>query len=163
MSMSRRRGFSILELLITVAVVGILAVIAIWNYYTAITRAKQKRTMADMRTIASAWEERASEVRAYTASGAAFTMPAVPISAGALSGLLVPTYSRQLPKMDGWNRPFQFFVDSPTGATVYVIRSAGKDGVFESSYQTGGVQRADCDIVYSAGAFIQYPEGITIE
>lgn len=158
---SRRRGFSILELLITLAVIGILAMIAIWNYYSAITRAKQKRTMADIRSIAAAWEDRAGELRAYTAAGAPFTLPAAQLSAGAVSGLLVPTYIRQMPKLDGWDRPYQFFVDTPAGAQAYAIRSAGKDGVFENSYQQGIVQRADCDIVYSGGVFIQYPEGTT--
>src|SRR5438270_13990627 len=45
-----------------VAVIGILAAIAIPNLLTAMQRSKQKRTMADMRTIATAWEARATDV-----------------------------------------------------------------------------------------------------
>src|SRR5437763_14267573 len=37
---------------------------------TAMQRARQKRSMADMRTIATAWESRATEVNQYTAAAA---------------------------------------------------------------------------------------------
>jgi general secretion pathway protein G len=152
-------GFSILELLIVVAIIGILSLIVITNYMTAMTRARQKRTMADMRTIAIAWESRASETRAYNAAGATFSMPATTITSGTLSGLLVPTYLKTLPKVDGWGKTMDFSADAAANARTYAIRSAGADGVYSgSTYETGTTTDKDCDIVYSGGSFITYPE-----
>jgi prepilin-type N-terminal cleavage/methylation domain-containing protein len=52
----RTGGFTLIELLIVVAIIGVIAAIAIPNLLNAIDRSKQKRSMADMRTIGTAVE-----------------------------------------------------------------------------------------------------------
>jgi general secretion pathway protein G len=161
----RRNGFTLLELLMVLGIVGVLAAIAIYSFMGAIQRAKQKRSMADIRTIAAAWETRATDARTYNAAGAAFTFPAVGVSYAGLTGALSPTYLRTIPRLDGWQRPFAFGLDSAFGsstpATVYGIRSAGRDGSFSGrTYTMGPTSDYDCDIVYSSGTFITYPEGV---
>lgn len=161
--MRRERGFTLLEVLIVVAIIGILATIAIGNYYNAAQRTKQKRTMADMRGIAVAWEARAIDTKAYNAAAVGFSMPAAPLTYNDLSTLLAPTYMRNIPRLDGWYHPLDFATDQPIGgpaAAEYAIRSPGRDGAFQTGpYTPGGTTNFDCDIIFSSGAFVTYPDG----
>jgi len=150
----RRRnqsGFTLIELLVVVAIIGILAAIAIVNYLNALSRARQKRTMADIRTIAMAWEQRNAEKGGYAPG---FTFPGTAVTFDALETSLTPNYIQGLPKVDGWGKPLEFAFEG----RVYAIRSAGRDGVFEGTdYDLAATNSSDCDIVYSNGNFVTWP------
>ncbi len=114
--------------------------------------------MADIRTIATAWEARATDANSYAAAGTSFAFPAT-VSYATLSGKLAPTYIKSLPANDGWGNAYGFGNDS--AGQVYGIRSAGKDGTFDTAtYTIGPTSAFNNDIVYSNGSFICYPEGI---
>jgi hypothetical protein len=136
-------------------------------YLNAQHRAKQGQTMANMRAIATAWEARASDVKAYNAAGADFAVPAVELSHDDMSRLLTPKYIPILPRYDAWGHPLEFRVDSSVTATAqqYSIRSPGRDGIFQTtgatanSYAEGAFECFDCDIVYADGHFAAWPQG----
>jgi type II secretory pathway pseudopilin PulG len=142
-----------------VVVGGIFAAIAIPNMLTAAQRAKQKRTMADLRTISTALESYATEKNAY---------PKVQ-SFDDLGPLLVPTYIKLIPARDGWGGPFRYACSKEEdGRCVgYILASGGKDRTFEHadlgayvSSPPGPTTNFDCDIVYADGKFVEYPEGV---
>lgn len=137
-----------------VAVIGILAAIAIPNFLTATQRSRQKRTMADMRTIATAVESYAAEENAY---------PELPMSE--LASVLVPKYVEAMPTHDGWGTELRYECWPSGECRNYAIGSAGADKVFEHGsameYETDTKTTGfDNDIVFANGSFAQYPEGV---
>ncbi len=70
---NRQRGFTLIELLIVVAIIGIIAAILIPNLIDALQKAKQKRTMADMRNVGTAWLSWVTDVVSGAAAGQGVT------------------------------------------------------------------------------------------
>lgn len=144
---------------VLVAVLGIIAAIAIPNLLTATQRSKQKRTMADMRSLATALEASAVDSNIFP-------------SAETVSGLepiLTPTYIRELPQTDGWGEPLRYECwtssgDSSDPCDSYSLSSGGRDRAFEgadhASTIAGATNHFDCDIVYANGFFVRYPAGM---
>jgi type II secretion system protein G len=169
MKKRNNKGFTLIELLIVVAIIGIIVAIAIPNLLNAIQRAKQKRTMGDMRTAGTAAEAYAVDFNHYPAAAAAYVPPTgltVPPAAtfgapGAslvlLNGQVVPTYIRLLPLVDGWDS-FFLYGTAATNFQDYVIYSRGKDGAFQAPLY-GETTNFNQDIVFIDGQFVQYPAG----
>jgi type II secretion system protein G len=138
------KGFTLIELLIVVAIIGIIAAIAIPNLLNAIDRGKQKRTMADLRSIGTAVESYAVDNNVYpVAANAAALLPSVQ-----------PVYIKSMPSADGWSNAFQ--VDSVT--TQYTMFSQGKDGA-TNTCAAAQTNTFNDDICFVNGQFIRYPAG----
>ena len=133
-----------------IIVVGGLAAIAVPNLSEAMNRSRQKRTMADMRTIASAWEARATDVNSYAIGNK-------DVRAAELARVLEPKYVRTLPRIDAWGSEFVLSI-ADQGQT-YAIRSLGSDRRADRDPNLSGpTTKFTDDIVFSNGAFVRYPE-----
>ena len=142
--------------LMVVAVVGIIAAIAIPNLLNAIDRGKQKRTMADIRSIGTAVEAFAVENNYYPPDIQEPT-PVVGDTDFNLEKWISPLYIRRTIAVDGWGHPFLY--QSDLEGSEYRLMSYGKDGI-PSAGSSGRTQDFDCDIIYEVGAFVAWPEGI---
>jgi len=146
--MRRQRGFTLIELLIVVAIIGIIAAIAIPNLLNAINRGRQKRSMADMRTIATA-------VEAYSVDNSLY--PISVATAVTMENHISPTYLKNMPNEDGWRHSFHMYTDAI--GKNYTLISYGRDNG-SSSTAAGAQSDFDNDIVYSNGLFWAWPEGV---
>ena len=138
------KGFTLIELLIVVAIIEIIAAIAIPNLLNAIDRGKQKRTMADMRSIGTAVESYAVDTNKYP----------IATTNTALQATVQPIYIKNMPLKDGWSNDFA--VTSTT--TEYTVYSTGKDGS-GSTCTAGTTGTFDDEICFVNGQFARYPAG----
>ncbi len=143
-----QKGFTLIELLIVVAIIGIIAAIAIPNLLNAIDRGKQKRTMADLRSIGTAVESYAIDNNYYPTANDIATM--------ATTANVAPIYIKTMPTQDGWRH--DFYVNSIT--TGYTLASGGKDGGGITGWVGGPTTDFNAPIVFTAGQFAQWPEGV---
>lgn len=140
---NRRRsekGFSLVEMIVVVAVLGILVAIVIPALLTAVDRSRQRRSMADMTNIAKANGMHQVDAGRYVAALAD----------------LSPTYMQIVPMNDGWGNPFQYAPGA--NQRSYTLSSLGKDGAI------GPVAPAvwfnepfEPDIIMDTGQFTQMP------
>jgi type II secretion system protein G len=158
--MKKRRGFTLIELLIVVAIIGIIVAISMVNMINAIQRGKQKRSMADMKTLATAIEAYATDWNFYPAA-AGFTLPSglsLPTSTlGTVSASLTPTYLRVVPLVDGWASYFTYAASPARGD--FALGSAGADGALDSTPVWGVTTNFNADIILVDSTFVQYPDG----
>ncbi|MGI8908158.1 MAG: type II secretion system protein [Candidatus Sumerlaeaceae bacterium] len=132
----RVRAFTLIELLMVVAIIAILAAIAIPNFLEAQTRAKVSRAKADMRTIMTALEAYRVDATAYPEDYAATTP-----RADGLGRLTSPVaYISSVP-LDA----FGGYFDSGLGVQVksYSLGSAPEDHPTRWALASAGPDRTD--------------------
>ncbi len=140
----RAAGFSLIELLVTLVVLGIITAITIGVVLGAHEKAKQGATVADMRSIATAIETYAVDVGYPPATVADFTQ---------MEALLEPYHTSVVPVRDHWGHLYGY----EGVGDDYTLVSFGKDGVDGLDVSPATRNDFERDIVYSNGRFVAAP------
>ncbi|NJL26426.1 MAG: prepilin-type N-terminal cleavage/methylation domain-containing protein [Thermoanaerobaculia bacterium] len=178
---NRQKGFTLIELLIVVAIIGIIAAILIPNLLDALQKAKQKRTVSDMRNVGTAWMSwLTDQVSAASAgqSGGTGKYDATnhnSVDYADLAVMLTPSktffYMQNVPALDGWKHTYSYGrASNLLDAAVMIICSSGRDTDYETGVNCIGGEWTvgsyiatdyDNDIVWADGFFVLGPGGLT--
>lgn len=163
-----QKGFTLIELLIVIAIIGIIVSMLIPNLLDAMQKAKQKRTMADVRITGTAMFSWLTDQVGAAAAGQANSNVVIASygperTAVAMESLLAPNYLQVVPPIDGWKFPYEYYLK--TGSLVHerqvmLIRSQGRDKAFESAtYTVTSFESTDYDqdIVWADGFMVRWP------
>ncbi len=165
---NRQKGFTLIELLIVVAIIGIIAALLIPNFLDALQKAKQKRTVADIRNTGTAmfsWltDQVGAAAAGASASNIKTTTYGTEKTASDVAAKLVPQYLQDVPVNDGWKTSYDYFLntENPLAAQVMLIRSLGRDKTVETEDYTVTAfdpTAYDEDIVWADGFFVRWPQ-----
>ncbi len=141
-----RRGFTLIELMVTLVILAIVVSIAIAAVMNALDKSKQRATMADMRTISKALEVYGVD-HGY-----------LPSDSGGIQSLqtvLIPYQSSVVPVKDAWGHLYGYSRDVLGN---YTIESLGKDGVDGAEITVATTDDYNRDIGLVNGQFVASPQ-----
>jgi len=149
----KRKGFTLIEMLIVVAIIGILAALLIPNAMSALQKAKQKGTIKDINTIATGLMDYITDRGQAPASATGQLTSAQDALISELQGF----YIKVFPWRDQWNHGFYVYGGTNCNGNVFgIVLPSGQDewGVDDFIVGSGGRNDPTIDVQYDS----QVPE-----
>ena len=137
---SREKGFSLVEMIVVVAVLGILLAIVVPALMSAVNRSRQRRSMADMHALAQANGMAQVDSSRYV---------------NALADLQ-PAYMNPVVTLDAWGNSYVYTISG--NQRNYTLTSNGRDGAAGPGPPVPWFNEPfEPDIILTDGEFTQMP------
>ncbi len=170
----RDQGFSLIELLLVVLMIGILSTMVVPYLIDALHRAKQRRTMAELSLVGGAWMSWLTDQGGAASAGQSKIFDRsdlADVDYLDLFGYLHPSetffYMQAVPQFDAWGSRMIYWKNSNLRADrLLAICAAARGDVFETctdvTFPIGPFASTDfdSDLVWSDGGMIRWPQAI---
>lgn len=172
---TRRRGtegFTLVELLLVIAIITIVASIMIPNLIDAIHKAKQKRTLAELNGIGTAWMSWLTDQVGAASAGAPKTYNTADfevVDYEQVFGYLHPSdsffYMQEIPQKDAWGSRMTYLKNPNLRSDkVLVVCAAARDDIFDTcrpgtELPVGPFLATDfdSDLIWADGTLLRWP------
>ncbi len=169
----RQGGFSIIELVLVILIIGLIASIMIPNLINALHKAKQTRTMAELRLIGGAWMSWLTDQAGAASAGAQQTYDVGTFEAllyGEIHGYLHPSdtffYMQEVPEHDAWGSRLTFYQNTNALTdSQLLLCAAARDDRFDTCDGTTDIPIGpflatdyDQDIIWADGFLLRWPD-----
>lgn len=169
----RQGGFSIIELVLVILIIGLIASIMIPNLIDALHKAKQRRTMGELRLIGTAWMSWLTDNAGATSAGAQQRYQVTGFNAltyEQIYGYLHPSdtffYMQAIPEKDAWGSSLTYYHNSNTLSDQQLLLcAAARDNIYETCDGSTDIPvgpfvatNFDADIVWADGFLVRWPD-----